>query len=433
MRKTILVQGPFLSRSGYGEQARFAVRALLAHEDRFDVYLTNTNWGQTGWMWQDDEERQIFDSLILKANATPPSHYDYHMQVTIPNEWERYQNAGSEYCCNIGYTAGIETDRVAPVWLQKANEQIDKMIVVSNHAKDVFETTSYNYEDSNGKKGVYKANVEIEAVNYPVKNLKTEKVDLKLSTDFNFLTVAQWGPRKNLESTIGWFAENFAENENVGLIVKTSFANNSSIDYQFTAEKLEALLSSEKLKDRKCKIYLVHGDMSDAQINSLYKNRKVKALISLSHGEGFGLPMFEAAYNKLPVITTNWSGQVDYLNVPKKQRAKGKKKKTETVMKPMFAAVNHQLGPIQEHAVWENVLQKQSRWAYANEQSYKVALTDVYKNYDKYKRQANELEKYLRENFSEEKQYAKFADAVCPKEDFNVENWLDSLGEEVFE
>jgi glycosyltransferase involved in cell wall biosynthesis len=408
MRKTILVQGPFLSRSGYGEQARFAVRALLAHEDRFDVYLTNTNWGQTGWMWQDDEERQIFDSLILKANATPPSHYDYHMQVTIPNEWERYQNAGSEYCCNIGYTAGIETDRVAPVWLQKANEQIDKMIVVSNHAKDVFETTSYNYEDSNGKKGVYKANVEIEAVNYPVKNLKTEKVDLKLSTDFNFLTVAQWGPRKNLESTIGWFAENFAENENVGLIVKTSFANNSSIDYQFTAEKLEALLSSEKLKDRKCKIYL-------------------------SHGEGFGLPMFEAAYNKLPVITTNWSGQVDYLNVPKKQRAKGKKKKTETVMKPMFAAVNHQLGPIQEHAVWENVLQKQSRWAYANEQSYKVALTDVYKNYDKYKRQANELEKYLRENFSEEKQYAKFADAVCPKEDFNVENWLDSLGEEVFE
>ena len=88
------------------------------------------------------------------------------------------------------------------------------MIVVSNHSKDVFESTSYNYEDSNGNKGVYKANVEIETVNYPVKDLETEKVDLKLSTDFNFLTVAQWGPRKNLESTIGWFAENFKRNNN---------------------------------------------------------------------------------------------------------------------------------------------------------------------------------------------------------------------------
>ena len=62
-------------------------------------------------------------------------------------------------------------------------------------------------------------------------------------------------------------------------------------------------------------------------------------------------------------------------------------------------------------------------WAYANEQSYKIALTDVYENYDKYKRQANELQKHLKENFSEEKQYAKFADAVCPKENFSVENF----------
>ena len=433
MRKAILVKGPFLSRSGYGEQARFAVRSLLAHEDRFDIYLVNTNWGQTGWMWQDDEERKLFDSLILKANTTPPKYYDYHLQVTIPNEWEKVQNEGTEYCCNIGYTAGIETDRVAPIWLQKANDNVDKIIVVSNHAKNVFESTTYNYENSNGTKGLYRLETEVKTVNYPVKDLPSEKVDLKLSTDFNFLTVAQWGPRKNLESTIGWFTENFKDNENVGLIIKTSTANNSTMDMQFTSEKLEMLLSNEKLKDRKCKIYLLHGDMTDNQINNIYKNRKVKALISLSHGEGFGLPMFEAAYNKLPVITTNWSGQVDFLNVPKKQRAKGKKKKTETIMKPMFGVVNHAMGKIQEHAVWDNVLQKDSNWAYANEQSYKIVLNDLYENYDKYKKMANELEKYLKENFSKEKQYEKFADAVCPKEEFSVENWLDTLGEEVFE
>ncbi len=61
---------------------------------------------------------------------------DISLQVTIPNEWERMAPI------NIGYTAGIETTKVAPQWIEKA-KLMDKIIVVSNHSKNVFENTTY--------------------------------------------------------------------------------------------------------------------------------------------------------------------------------------------------------------------------------------------------------------------------------------------------
>ena len=34
-------------------------------QDLFDVYFLNINWGQTGWIWEDNEERRWMDSLFL--------------------------------------------------------------------------------------------------------------------------------------------------------------------------------------------------------------------------------------------------------------------------------------------------------------------------------------------------------------------------------
>ena len=148
MRKKILVRGPILSRSGYGEQARFALRSLREYEDRFDIYLAPTGWGKLSWTWEDTEERRWIDSLVEKTaifegqTRQVPSvqKYDISLQVTIPNEWEKVARV------NIGYTAGIETDRTSAVWIQKCLD-MDKIIVVSNHAKDVFYNTRYTAKD----------------------------------------------------------------------------------------------------------------------------------------------------------------------------------------------------------------------------------------------------------------------------------------------
>ena len=117
MRKKILLRGPLLTRSGYGEQARFALRSLRSREDIFDIYIHPLNWGKTSWVYEDTEERDWIDQAIGKTMMynNQGGQYDMSLQVTIPNEWERIAPV------NIGYTAGIETNRVAGEWLQAAH------------------------------------------------------------------------------------------------------------------------------------------------------------------------------------------------------------------------------------------------------------------------------------------------------------------------
>ena len=69
MKKKIIVRGPALSRSGYGEQTRFALRALRTGEDKYDIYLANTGWGKTGVLCEDTQEKRWMDLTILKTQT----------------------------------------------------------------------------------------------------------------------------------------------------------------------------------------------------------------------------------------------------------------------------------------------------------------------------------------------------------------------------
>jgi ssDNA-specific exonuclease RecJ len=91
------------------------------------------------------------------------------------------------------------------------------------------------------------------------------------------------------------------------------------------------------------------------------------------------------------------------------------------------------MGTVSPEAVWKGIIEEHSMWAYPVENSYKALLKDVYDNHKIYKKTATELDKYLRSKFTNANQYKQFADAVYKEDDFDVENWLESLGEEVFE
>ena len=103
-----------------------------------------------------------------------------------------------------------------------------------------------------------------------------------------------------------------------------------------------------------------------------YKNPKIKAFVSATRGEGFGLPLFESAYYGLPVIAPDWSGHVDFLYMPKKVK---RNKKTKEVVRGMFAKVGYTLQPVVPEAVWEGVIQKDSLWAEVSESSLKSNLS----------------------------------------------------------
>lgn len=407
MKKSVIVRGPALSRSGYGEHCRFLMRSLKEYEDYFDIYLLNVPWGQTNWLIEDNEERKWLDgyiaktAVLLQQTNNKPS-FDMSLQVTIPNEWEKMARI------NIGVTAGIESNMIDPEWIEKS-QVVDKIITISKHSKDVYEKTSYDVTNKQTGEIIpnYRCQTPIEIVHYPVKQIETFDIDLDLDTDFNFLTVCQWGPRKNLANTIKWFVEEFID-QNVGLIVKTSYAKNTVIDRAHVKKAIMQIL--EEYPDRKCKIHLIHGNLTEEEMHSIYVHPKVKALINIGHGEGFGLPVFEAAYSGLPVIAPEWSGYCDFMVMPHKDK-KGKEK-----MKPAFATVKYTLQKVQKEVVWDGVIHKDSMWAYPEQGSYKMRLREVFKDHKRFKSQAQKLQAYIQENWKQDDQYKKFAESILGHE-----------------
>lgn len=407
MKKVLLV-APVLSRSGYGEMGRFALRAMLSNPD-IDLFLHNINWGKSGWIWKDDSERKIIDSLLQKTVLYRQNggQFDASVQCTIPNEWQRLSPH------DVGYTASIETDKVAGEWLVKGNE-MSKIITISKHGMDVFKNTSYEATDNKTGQKIkeYKCTTPMSFVGFPKRDIAIQEIDLNLKHDFNFLCVAQLGPRKNVDAVINNFIEEF-KNEEVGLLLKVHGANDSVIDFYNTKRQFAQITNKANEEGWKCSINLLHGNLTDEQMQGLYSHPKVKAMVSFTHGEGFGLPLYEAVWHGLPIVATDWSGHLDFLSLKEDVNKPGKliggsTKGKITTMKKKFAAVSYVLNPIHQGAVWNGVLQADSKWAYVNNKDAKSKMRDVFENTEKYIIMSNELresyqgEKYWFEKFNQE-------------------------------
>jgi len=400
MKTKILLKGPLLTRSGYGEQTRFAYRALASRLDLFDIYIQPLSWGATSWLNEENDERRQIDKIVEKTIGfiQQQGQFDASLQCTIPNEWEPIAPI------NIGYTAGIETTKAAHQWIEKGNT-MHRIVVVSNHAKNILENTVYNGNDQAGNPTELRNITPIDVVNYPVKNFgELKALDIQFKDDFNFLVMAQAGPRKNLANTIKWFIEEFHDTE-IGLIMKTNISKNCLMDRESTFRFLEDSLKWANSSDRKCTIYLLHGDMSDEEIHALFEHPQVSSLLSLSHGEGFGLPLFEATYTGIPVIAPGWSGQLDFL-VDKKTG------------EPHFYNIEYDLQPIPAEAVWDGVIIKESMWAYPREHSAKQQMRRCYHDFTSEKapieqEKIKEWTAHIIEEFGEKKRNAEMVASIC--------------------
>lgn len=346
MKKTVILRGPVLTQSGYGVHARQIAKWLLSKEN-IDVSFQALPWGETPWYLNPDSMNGLIGQIMSKTIDVTKKH-DISIQLQLPNEWDP-----SIANLNIGITAGVETDRCNPAWITKINS-MSRLIVPSKHVKQCFEKTGNiniphhivpeSYFDSLTHR----------------KTFSGEDI-FNLSTDFNFLIFGQltgnnpYNDRKNTFFTIKWLCDVFKDDPNVGIVLKTNAGRNTKIDRKNVVNLLKKL-TNECRKGLYPKIHLIHGEMSDDDVNHLYCNPKIKALVSATRGEGYGLPILEAATAGLPVIATGWSGHMDFLS-------KGK-----------FINLDYSLEEVHKSRIDENIFMKGSNWAFPKEDDFKKKI-----------------------------------------------------------
>ena len=118
-------------------------------------------------------------------------------------------------------------------------------------------------------------------------------------------------------------------------------------------------------------------------MTSLYKDKKVKALISATRGEGFGLPLLEAATSGLPVIATNWSAHKEFLD-------KGK-----------WIKVDYDLVQIPDERTDGQIFMNGAKWAFVKEDDFKKKLKTFYQKPQKPEQWAKELSIILKKEYSQ--------------------------------
>jgi glycosyltransferase involved in cell wall biosynthesis len=387
---SLAISCPIDTYSGYGARARDLVKTILATE-KYNVQILSQRWGNTRFGYLADHGEDEIASLIVPHLTAKP---DVWVQHTVPNE---FQKVGTY---NIGVTAGIETTLAPPSWLEGVNK-MDLVLVSSKHAKTVFEQTKVDIVDNKTgqKQGSLELKTRIEVLFEGVDTTKyfsKVKSDLDLSDikeQFCYLFVGTWlngdygHDRKNIGYTIKSFLESFKNKQTPpALIIKTSHANASIMDREVILKKIDKLRKT--VKGKLPNIYLIHGDMTDEEVNDLYNHPKVKVMVNLTKGEGYGRPLLEFTQAKKPIIASGWSGHVDFLD------------KEQAVL----------IGGILENvhpSAANDMLLKEAQWFKPDDVQVGKAFRETFKHYKNYLENAKKLGSFNKKEFSLEAMTSK--------------------------
>jgi len=400
MKPLVLVTAPVQTRSGYGNHSRDICRALI-ESDKYDVRIQGVRWGNTppNALEKDNpHHQQIKERLLKEPNLERQPDLHYH--IVVPNE---FQAIGKK---NVGITAGIEHTIPAANWIEGVN-RMDLTILTSQFSKKGFEQTRYDKLDSNTQQNLGSLQVEkpmdvlFEGVDPEIyketKDIspKLKEKFSKIDNDFCFLFVGHWlngnlgEDRKDVGMMLKVFLETFKNQKNApALIMKTSSAGFSIIDRNAMLQKINMIrgdINANTLPD----IYLLHGDLTDEEMNQMYNHPKVKAHLTFTHGEGFGRPLLEASFSGKPVIAPIATGQADFLS-------------NDYVVK-----LPHTMTKVPRNAFPKEYENKDAKWATVNYGEASGIIKDVFHKYDKFKIKGKKHMLVSQQQFTHEKMSEK--------------------------
>jgi glycosyltransferase involved in cell wall biosynthesis len=359
MRK-VVIASPVATQSGYGHHAREIITNIIEQRGSdWDVKLVSLPWGGTPMTYPIPVDWQL-RIIPLPLQYQP----DIWIQISVPNELQ----AVGKY--NIGVTAGTEGDICPEKWIDNLNA-MQLVIVPSEFTKKAFEDTARQKNKSLTTRIEVIPEYFDETV-YNNTNITTEIAELNdISESFAFLAVGHWlqgvigEDRKNLSGLIHCFFNTYKNTKNApALIMKTSGATYSIVDRMEIENKIGQI--REMFGDAKLpNVYLIHGELTDAEMNAMYNHPKIKAMVSFTKAEGFGRPLLEFATTGKPIIAPHYSGQADFLK------------------KDFICALLGGLTNIHDSAK-NDWLIKEAKWFTPDYGYASKMLKDVQKNYKKY-------------------------------------------------
>lgn len=390
-----VISCPYDTYSGYGARSRDYIKSVV-DTGKYDVKLLAQRWGETAWRFCEHhpEWKWLYD-LNIKDNKLDRKP-DIWTQISIPNE---FQPVGKY---NIGVTAGIETTGCKPEWIQGLNK-MDVNFVSSEHTKSVFQSLKFEQKDKNGVlQGIVQLEKPIEVLfeganldiykPIPAKDVSLDLSDIK--EEWCYLFVGHWmqgdfgHDRKNASKLVKAFFETFKnKKKRPALILK---ASKGMASYYSREQILKQIMEIRKTVASKNlpNVYLLNGEFSDEEMNELYNHPKVKAFVTFTKGEGFGRPLLEFSCVNKPIIASNWSGQVDFLN-------------------PKFTnLIGGQLEEVHKSSA-NNWIIKESKWFQIDSGEAGKALRNVFSGYKQALENAKRQGHYARTNFSYEKMVNK--------------------------
>ena len=404
-QKRVLIVGSFCNISGYSDHARLLADALISQNSGHKFYLLDLQWAAAsrdmkyvkkyGSMIQETAQ---YINFLKQTGQQMHQGFDCSFQVRAPNEFSRITHY------DIGVTAALETVAAPSEWIEKCNA-MQKLLVVSEHSKKNLQ----NAQDQNG--ATITSDIEVIPFYNNLEDISSRESFSgyeEITTSKNFLCVSQLAPRKNIINMLDWFTEEFYNDPDVGLVLKTHLINNSVPDCNHTKTQLQSFLNMNKNReDKKCKVYLLHGNLSEEQMHGLYDPNKITGYISSTHGEGFGIPMFNAVCSDIPVIAPAWSGHLDYLRASVKNPNTGRAK-----IQSMFMKVKHKIEPVQDHHLMPGLITEGSEWCYPEKESFKKNLRALADRPSQYQADAITLGEIVRNNFSKDAVYQKYLNVM---------------------
>ena len=384
-KPSFVISCPIQTYSGYGARSRDVVKALI-ELDKYDVKIIPQRWGNTpqGFI-EDNPEWEFLNKHMISQLTDQP---DIFAQITVPNEFQ----AVGKY--NIGITAGIESTIAPADWVEGCSK-MNLILGSSKHTIDVLRNSTFEKRDKNTNQAVGKlewkgeGEVLFEGANTEVYKPDNSPclIDLKIKEDFAYLFCGHWmqgqmgEDRKNVGLLVKAFYETFKNKKKVpALILKTTSMGTSYMDRDEILKRINIIKDTVKA-NKLPNVYLLHGEFTDEEMNSIYNHSKVKAMVSLTKGEGFGRPLLEFSLTNKPIITTNWSGHTDYLNPEYVTLLPGEM----TNIHPSSA---------------NNMLMKEAQWFSVNTGNVGHYLKDVFENYKGYSEKGKRQGYLSRTNYS---------------------------------